>query len=119
MNCELQDLGDWFRFELLESLLFNSQFITLASQLPSNFMNIVRFALPIMLLLILTGCTSTERAAQNEAVSVARVMAINSSSALASGKEREGRLMVRSIADAPDVAFALLFDRENNLFADF
>lgn len=65
------------------------------------------------------GCVSSQHAAQTEALSVARVMAINSSDALASRKEREARNMVASISGSPDVAFALLFDKDQQLFADF
>jgi Periplasmic sensor domain len=66
-----------------------------------------------------SGCVSAKHAAENEAISVARVMAINSSAALASRKEREARGMVSSISGSPDVAFVLLFDQDQKLFADY
>jgi hypothetical protein len=66
-----------------------------------------------------SGCVSSKHAAENEAISVARVMAINSSASLASRKERDARGMVSSISGSPDVAFALLFDQDQKLFADY
>jgi hypothetical protein len=71
------------------------------------------------LVLGVSGCVSSQRAAQNEALSVARVMAINSSATLASRKELEARAMVSSIAGSPDVSFVLLFDQDQKLFAEY
>lgn len=75
--------------------------------------------LSALLLLGGGGCASRKHTTQTEALSVARVMAINSSSALAGRKERDARAMVSSISGSPDVAFAMLFDQDKNVFADF
>jgi len=80
---------------------------------------IVSLLLLAALVLGVSGCVSSQHAAQNEALSVARVMAINSSAALAGRKEPEARAMVSSIAGSPDVSFVLLFDQDQKLFADY
>jgi hypothetical protein len=80
---------------------------------------IVSLLISAALVLGVSGCVSSQHAAQNEALSVARVMAINSSATLASRKELEARAMVSSIAGSPDVSFVLLFDQDQKLFAEY